>query len=625
MPRTCSLLLGLALSVPVAAVAGCPPDRVCAEDFLRRNDPPDGRLPFRIYVPPACQAARDCPLLLFLHGLGESGTDNAAQLGNAANGAMQLVYPARQAVQPMIMVAPQCCLGEGGQWGGQKNRLIDLLEQVQAEFPYDTGRIYLTGLSMGGGGALDLIGTYNGTFAAIVPVCPHTGYTAGDAAWATTPSWFFHAVDDGTAIVAHSRNHVAALRAAGGDPRYTEFASGNHWIWTYSYASERLFRWLIGQRLGMPAAATEPFVRITAPTAGPVWTSDTPTFDAAGTAGPVAAAIASVRWFLGGQDGTTAGTSDWSVAGLGPVSGSQVLRVQARGASDDAGLGGWTETSASLRVTVPVAVNVAPRVFVRGDAVARAGGRLDLRARVIDDGLPAPGALAVSWTVEQAPAGAVLVVDAADTRHAVIDAAPPGLYRVRADASDGALAGSFVRQVLVLPSGTPPPVAVAINAGGGAYTAADGSPYQADQYHYGSSEASTASGPGAIFGSDDDALHHDYRISYGTWGYRLPVAEGRYFVELHFAETYNPCNTAACRVQDVRLQGVPVLERFSAFALAGQRSALRFGFVTEPVDGLIEIALARSGGQGERSRLDAIRVLRLDGLDELLFSDGFEP
>lgn len=626
MIRVRSLLLGLMLSTTsLAASAGCPPDRICAEDFLRRNDPPGDRLPFRIYVPPACLGHAGCPLLLFLHGAGETGTDNQSQLGNAANGAMQLVYPARQAQQPMIMVAPQCCLGEGGQWGGQKNRLIDVLEQVRSEFSYDTGRIYLTGISMGGGGALDLIGSYNGLFAAIVPVCPHTGYTAGDAAWARTPAWFFHAVDDGTVTVAHSRNHVAALRAAAGDPLYTEFATGGHAIWTRTYASARLFGWLIAQRLGQPNVAVEPYVRLSEPTAGPVWTTSAATLDLAGSAGSPGAAIESVRWFLGAASGTAAGVSPWSVDALALGTGTQTVRMQARGASDDAALGGWTEASTSLRVTTPVLDNAAPRVFVLSEAVVHAGQPLELRARVLDDGLPAPATIALDWTLEQAPAGVVLEVDPADRHRARIAAPAAGRYRIRVVADDGAAQGQFVQQVLVLPAGIAPPVALAINTGGDAYAAADGTRYEADAHFYGSTEASTASGPGALFGSADDPLHHDYRISYGTWGYRLPVPPGEYFVELHFAETYNPCNSAGCRVQDVRVQGAPVLDRFSVFALAGQRNAVRYGFFAQAAGGEIEIALARSGGQGERSRLDAVRVLRLDGLDETVFADGFEP
>lgn len=625
MSRLGPLLLAVLSMAAGAVEAACPADRVCAEDFLRRNDPPGDRLPFRIYVPPACQGHAACPLLLFLHGLGETGTDNQSQLGNAANGAMQLVYPARQAIQPMIMVAPQCCRGEGGQWGGQKNRLVEVLEQVRSEFPYDVDRIYLTGLSMGGGGALDLIGSYNGLFAAIVPVCPHTGYTAGDAAWATTPAWFFHAVDDGTATVVNSRNHVAALRAAGGDPLYTEFATGNHVIWTRSYASRRLFDWLIAQRRALPALPVEPYVRLAEPTTGPVWTTDAATLDLAGSAGSVAAAIDSVRWFLGAASGAAAGTTSWSAAGLALGSGSQTLRVQARGASDDPDLGGWTETSASLRVLRPTVGNAAPRVFVLAEPVLHAGQRLDLRARVLDDGLPVPGTVTLNWTIEQAPAGSALEIDPTDRRRAAIRAAAAGRYRIRVTADDGAATGSVIQEALVLPAGRPLPVALAINAGGGAYDAVDGSRFEADAHFYGSTEASTASGPGAIFGSVDDPLHHDYRISYGTWGYRLPLAPGDYFVELYFAETYNPCNSASCRVQDVRLQGVPVLDRLSVFALAGQRSAVRYGFFTQAAAGGIEIELARNGGQGERSRLDAIRVWRLDGLDEALFSDGFDP
>jgi poly(3-hydroxybutyrate) depolymerase len=598
----------------------CPAGTVCANDFVCRNDWPDPRLAFRIFVPAACTGDARCPLLIFLHGLGETGTDNSAQLNNNANGALQIVQPARQAIQPMIMVAPQCCHEEGGQWGGQKDRLINMLEQIEGEFPYDARRIYLTGLSMGGGGLLDWIGTYHKLFAAIAPLAPHTGYTAGDANWANTSAWFFHAANDGTATVDNSRNHVAALRAGGGDPLYTEYASGGHGIWVQSYASEHLFRWMIAQRLGSSQTLIDPSLRITSPTEGPVWTTGASSLNLAGSA---TTGVGSIVWSSGANTGNVSGTANWSVTGVPLVEGSQRIRVQGRGASEYASLGGWTEVSGGVQVIVPGVANTAPRVLIVSPPIARAGDRIELYAHPFDDGLPVPGALDVTWAVDAAPTGAVLTVDPLDPldpRHAYIDSAAIGAYRIRATASDGALQGDFVQQLRVFPQNTPLSIAIAINSGGEAYAASDGTQYLVDQYFTAGSGASTASGASAIHGTPDDVLYQSYRVNYGSWGYDIPLANGDYFVILHFAETYNPSSVEGARISEIKLQNQTVLSRFSAYSLVGQRAALRYGFAATVANGMLTLRAERTNGQGERGRIDAIQILRLDPI----FANGFE-
>lgn len=592
----------------------CPAGTVCQYAFECRNDEPDPRIAFRIYVPEDCQFGGRCPLVVFLHGLGEIGTDNQAQLGNNANGAMQLVQPARQAIQPMIMVAPQCCHDENGQWSGQLNRLIDMLDQIQQEYSYDPQRVYLTGLSMGGGGLLSWISTYNKVFAAVVPIAPNQNYTAGDAPWATTPAWFFHASNDGTAPVANSRDHVAALRDGGGDPIYTEYASGGHGIWTQSYSSDHLFHWLIAQRLGREMTPVVPALRILSPSAGPLWTTSAGAIDLGGNA---SAGVGAIAWTSPSGSGDATGTIAWAANNLALTTGDQRIRVKGRGASEYASLGGWTDVSDSVLVRTPLATNAVPRVFIVAPPRVHSGARIDLYAHVFDDGLPAPSALSVNWSFVDGPVAAQLMVDQQDDRYAWIVNAPDGQYHIRATASDGLLQGEFTATLLVSDAVS---VAIAINAGGAAMTASDGTHFEADQYFTSGSTTSSASGVAAIYATPDDALYQIYRQGYGSWGYDIPIENGNYIVILHFAETYSPASVEGGRVADIQLQDQPVLTKFSAYSLVGQRAASSFAFNTSVTNGNLKIRASRNGSTGERARIDAIEVLRLDGI----FSDGFE-
>ena len=111
-----SLILLLALAGSGLAAAAVP------ADFLFRNTADDGTgMPYRIFVPPGYNAAQSYPLIVFLHGAGEAGTNNTAQLNNNANGAMKLISDANLALQPTFMAAPQCptnssCWGIAGRW-----------------------------------------------------------------------------------------------------------------------------------------------------------------------------------------------------------------------------------------------------------------------------------------------------------------------------------------------------------------------------------------------------------------------------------------------------------------------------------------------------------------------------
>ncbi|MET0225932.1 MAG: prolyl oligopeptidase family serine peptidase, partial [Dokdonella sp.] len=223
-------------------------------------------LPFRYFVPPGYDAAQAYPLILFLHGAGERGSDNEAQLNNNANGAMRLLDDDNLALQPVFMIAPQCFTN--GWWGGAPlDTAIAIIDQVSAEYHIDPNRVYVTGLSMGGMGTWSAVTSQPERFAAAVPMSGNdNGSPVPASAVADIPFWFFHAANDGTVGVSGSDNLVAALRNAGASTIYTRYDSGGHSIWPAAYTHPLLFPWLVSQTRGAPSTTTPPLLRITAPT-----------------------------------------------------------------------------------------------------------------------------------------------------------------------------------------------------------------------------------------------------------------------------------------------------------------------------------------------------------------------
>ena len=119
---------------------------------------------------------------------------------------------------------------------------------MQAQYNVERRRVYLTGLSMGGFGTFALAAAYPDRWAAIAPVCG-----GGDPRQAGRikhiPCWCFHGDRDEAVRVEHSRRMVAALRAAGGTPKYDEYKGVGHNSWDRAYGTPELYPWLLEQRL----------------------------------------------------------------------------------------------------------------------------------------------------------------------------------------------------------------------------------------------------------------------------------------------------------------------------------------------------------------------------------------
>jgi predicted peptidase len=215
-------------------------------------------LPYRLYEPFHTSQSSKIPLLIFLHGAGERGTDNLKQL---KHGAKEFTTDDFQKKYPWFVIAPQCrpehkwcevdwsaaSVEQPANPGAEMTALFELIDKFISTHAVDRERIYLTGLSMGGFGTWDAIARRPHFFAAAVPICG-----GGDVKTAPTikglPIWVFHGGADPVVPVELSRKMVAAIKAAGGEPKYTEYEGVAHDSWTQTYKNDELFQWLFHQK-----------------------------------------------------------------------------------------------------------------------------------------------------------------------------------------------------------------------------------------------------------------------------------------------------------------------------------------------------------------------------------------
>lgn len=188
------------------------------------------------------------PLVISLHGGPQSAkteriivTEPAPLLSDSLN---REKYPA-------FLFVPQAPPAQS--WGGIPyassidSLLIEAIQSLKKRYAIDEDRIYLTGISMGGYGTWYLLGTHAELFAAAIPMCG-----AGDPTMAThmvdVPVWAFHGSKDKIVPVSGSRQMIAAMQEAGGDPRYTEFPDVAHHVWPHVQETEGVLDWLFAQR-----------------------------------------------------------------------------------------------------------------------------------------------------------------------------------------------------------------------------------------------------------------------------------------------------------------------------------------------------------------------------------------
>jgi predicted peptidase len=258
----------------VVCVIGCVASQVQAAlvsdfaDFSLRSGATT-LLPGRLYVPPesVSQPNAKRPLILFMHGAGESGTNNTAQV----NGNIDFLL-SRSKTNGAFLYAPQTNAG----WSSATilDRVNSMIDEALEQYPVDPRRVYVTGLSMGGGGTWNMLSRFPERFAAGVPICavwPNLSFNP--TAVGEIPIWAFHARDDGVVPAQATRDVVNALLTAAGEPlpmypplppatvssdyvyasdelelQYSEFRFGGHGIWGRVYFNHGLYEWMFSHR-----------------------------------------------------------------------------------------------------------------------------------------------------------------------------------------------------------------------------------------------------------------------------------------------------------------------------------------------------------------------------------------
>ena len=245
MSKTCAILSVACGALVAATVAGqCAEPAVDTQEecTFQKTITKKVQGAYLLYLPQdyGTDKKKQWPLVLFLHGAGERGDDLSK---------VSLLGPPKLATEgksfPFILVSPQC--PEDSWWTSETDMLTALLDELETKCAVDKKRIYLTGLSAGGYGTWALAAKQPARFAAIAPICgggnPKNGALIKDI-----PMWVFHGDKDSAVPLSESQEMVDAVKAAGGNPKFTIYPGVGHDSWTATYNSDEFWKWLLDQK-----------------------------------------------------------------------------------------------------------------------------------------------------------------------------------------------------------------------------------------------------------------------------------------------------------------------------------------------------------------------------------------
>jgi len=226
-------------------------------------------LPYRILYPKEFDVNKSYPLLLFLHGAGERGSDNEKQL---THGSTLFLNSENREDFPVISVFPQC--PEKDYWSNVNikkdangNRVFDFSPKGEPTVPMaavinlmdslintntvDRDRVYVGGLSMGGMGTFEIVKRNPNLFAAAFPICGG-GNPKGVKKYAKKVSfWVFHGVKDDVVLHEYSEIMVKAIKKKGGEVKFSLYPEANHNSWDKAFSEPELLTWIFSKNKKM--------------------------------------------------------------------------------------------------------------------------------------------------------------------------------------------------------------------------------------------------------------------------------------------------------------------------------------------------------------------------------------
>lgn len=224
--------------------------------------PGSRRFTYAVYLPPGfddpAHTEERWPLLLYLPGTLTFGQD----VGRLASGDPPEVIENGRDLPMVVLTAMTPAFLE--RW--HPSVVMALVDHAIRRYRVDPDRVYLSGVSLGGVGAWDAAIAYPDRVAAIVPVAAW-GHPQGLERMVEVPVWAFHGALDFAIPSSFQGQLIDRLRDAGGDPRFTVYPYGAHWVWGRTYTRDDLYDWLLDQSLAKRRSLTDACGRADAPAA----------------------------------------------------------------------------------------------------------------------------------------------------------------------------------------------------------------------------------------------------------------------------------------------------------------------------------------------------------------------
>lgn len=215
--------------------------------------------PYTVFVPRNYDSSKAWPLIMFLHGAGECGSDGWKPVMQGIGTAIMQDLDK----WPFIVVIPQKPKMENA-WEQYDDMVMAMLKQAQKDYKVDSSRLYLTGLSQGGHGTWTLGAKHADMWAAIAPICGYGGelwripdtqpgllpaFNGPDSELGTAlknvPVWAFYGEADNVVPPAQTKGLVAAVLATGGNAKVTSYPGVGHNSWDQAYRTEDLGEWFL--------------------------------------------------------------------------------------------------------------------------------------------------------------------------------------------------------------------------------------------------------------------------------------------------------------------------------------------------------------------------------------------